>query len=32
MNISVADQWDCQEIIKQIVAELQRRKYLVWFD
>ena len=28
-------QWDVQEIvkrIKRIVAELQRRKYLVWFD
>ena len=26
------DQWDVQEIIKRIVAELQGRGYLVWFD
>ena len=26
------DQWDVQEVIKKIVAELQRRKYIVWFD
>ena len=28
----ILDQWDVQEVIKQIVAELQRRKFLVWFD
>ena len=28
----IVDQWDVQEVIKQIVAELKRRKYLVWFD
>jgi hypothetical protein len=27
-----ADQWDVQVTIKRIVAELHRRKYLVWFD
>ena len=26
------DQWDVQEVVKRIVAELQRRNYLVWFD
>ena len=30
--ISIVDQWDVQEVIKRVVAELQRRKYLVWFD
>ena len=30
--MSIVDQWDVQEIIKRIVAELQRRKYQVWFD
>ena len=32
MLMSIADQWDVQEVIKKIVAELQRRKYMVWFD
>ena len=27
-----ADQWDVQDTVKRIVAELQRRKFLVWFD
>jgi hypothetical protein len=27
-----ADQWDSQTIVQKIVAELQRRAYLVWFD
>ena len=27
-----ADQWDVQEVVERIVAELQARKYLVWFD
>jgi hypothetical protein len=26
------DQWDVQSIVKRIVAELQYRDYLVWFD
>ena len=30
--LSVADQWDVQSIVKRIVAELQSRSYLVWFD
>ena len=30
--MSVVDQWDVQEVIKKVVAELQRRKFLVWFD
>ena len=31
-HIMMSYQWDVQEIVKRIVAELQRRKYLVWFD
>ena len=31
-DVSIVDQWDVQEVIKRIVAELQRRGYLVWFD
>ena len=27
-----ADQWDVQSIVKRIVAELQHKDYLVWFD
>jgi hypothetical protein len=27
-----ADQWNVQEIVKLIVADLQARGYLVWFD
>ena len=30
--LSAADQWDVQAVISQIVAELQHRQYLVWFD
>ncbi len=30
--MSIVDQGDVQEVIKKIVAELQRRKFLVWFD
>jgi hypothetical protein len=30
--MSIVDQWDVQEVIKQIVAELKRREFLVWFD
>ena len=26
------DQWEVQPMVKRIVAELQRREYLVWFD
>lgn len=26
------DQWDVQDVVTRVVAELQRRGYNVWFD
>ena len=31
-RVVLLDQWAVQPIVKRIVAELQRREYLVWFD
>jgi hypothetical protein len=30
--MTALDQWDVQDIVKLIVADLQARGYLVWFD
>jgi hypothetical protein len=32
MAIRAADQWAVQATVQRIVAELQARHYLVWFD
>eukprot|EP01052_Picozoa_sp_SAG31_P008653 SAG31_NODE_440_length_15664_cov_8.209252_10_plen_516_part_00 len=31
-SLLLADSWNVQSTVSRIVAELQRRKYLVWFD
>lgn len=28
----VSYNWDAQDVVKRIVAELKRRKYTTWFD